>query len=137
MKDNKNLENTQTEENTTETAGQQEERTFTQEEVNEIVQKRLARERERAGAGTETTDKERLLEERELKVMAKEVLLNEGLPSSLADVLKFSDEKTLKEAIETIKNLEDKPQKAWAEKVTGMRSSRTDIFREAMGLNHK
>ena len=89
-----------------ETANQQEgnEKTFTQAEVDEIIRKRLARERRKTETESNTDgeqetgdDREKTLEERELRVMAKEKLLDSGMPSNLADVLRYSDEKSLEQ----------------------------------------
>ena len=89
----------------------------TQEEVDEIIKKRLARERKKTESEQlPETDREKNLEQRELTMMAKEKLLDEGMPLDLAGVLKFSDEKTLEEAIETIKNLSKEAPKAWGQR---------------------
>lgn len=126
-----------------ETADQQEsnEKTFTQAEVDEIIRKRLARERRKAETESNTDgeqdtgdDREKTLEERELRVMAKEKLLDSGMPSNLADVLRYSDEKSLEKAIEAIKNLKQEPRKAWAERMDAHHSPGIDPIRKAMGL---
>lgn len=126
-----------------ETANQQEgnEKTFTQAEVDEIIRKRLARERRKTETESNTDgeqetgdDREKTLEERELRVMAKEKLLDSGMPSNLADVLRYSDEKSLEKAIEAIKNLNQEPRKAWAERMDAHRSPGIDPIRKAMGL---
>lgn len=74
---------------------------FTQEEVNEIIKKRLMREKgkeERKGAGDEITEREKSIEEREVLVSAREnrvaccELANEkGYPKELLDILDTSD----------------------------------------------
>ena len=118
------------------------EKTFTQEEVDEIVRKRLARERKRTGAdgsldGNNTgDDREKALELRELKLTAKEKLLESGMPVSLADILRYDDEESLEKAIETIKNLEKNREapKAWGQRQNGRKSSDADQIRKAMGL---
>ena len=128
MADNEKM-NTQNEE-------KQEPKTFTQEEVDEIVRKRLARERKKAdvGEGVEPgTDREKSLDARELRIMAREKLQDSGMPMSLADVLKYSDEESLEEAIEIIKNLDNEPRKSWGQRQSG-RKTDTDKVREAMGL---
>lgn len=79
-------------------AGQ--ERRFSQEDVNEIVQKRLARERERfeAASGGAFLENLRRLEERELVLTQKELraearerLVQAGLPAAAADFLHCAD----------------------------------------------
>lgn len=125
-----------------------EEKTFTQEEVNRIVQERLAR--DRRGRGSEENaeesysgnDRERSLEERELHLMARERLFNEGLPSQLADVLKYSDEASLDEALEVIKELNfskaDAPKgKSWGQRQGSRGVSEDTKIRKAMGLDRK
>lgn len=135
MDENKRFETQQNEENS------QEQKTFTQEEVNEIVQRRLAREQQKKrDSDPDLADRENTLEERELKVMAREKLLDEGLPRDLADVLRYSDEESLNTAIETIKNLnmERVSPKAWGERVSrGKAGSTDDPIREAMGLTRQ
>lgn len=127
------------------TAEQQEntEKTFTQAEVDEIVRKRLARERKKAGIDDNSdsdnagNDKEKSLEDRELRLMAKEKLLDSGMPTSLADILRYSDETSLEKAIETIKNLEKNQgtPKAWGQRQNARKSDNGDPIRKAMGLN--
>lgn len=122
-----------------------EEKTFTQDEVDEIIRKRLARERKKSGSGEDTrSDRERTLDERELHLMARERLFDEGLPSQLADVLKFTDEDTLDAALEVIKelnlsNTEPQKSKAWGMRQSSRKSSDGEAqqIRNAMGLNHK
>lgn len=105
-------------------------KTFTQEEVDEIIKKRLARERKKAESEQEPgKDREKNLEQRELTLMAKEKLLDEGMPLNLASVLKFSDEKTLEEAIETIKNMNKESPRAWGQRQQS--SVKHDAIRDA------
>ena len=124
---------------------QSQEKIFTKEEVNRIVQERLARDRkareaEQDSVGMEKsiTDREKALEERELKLMAREKLMDEGLPIDLADILSYSDEKTLEEVIDKIKKINGIRYSgaSWGERISGGTSrSRHDSIREAMGLN--
>lgn len=125
--------------------GEHEERTFTQQEVDEIVKNRLARERKRAGTGEDArSDREKSLEERELRLMAREKLFDEGLPSQLADILKFTDEGTLDAALNIIKelnlsNTEPQIPKAWGERQGARKSKGTEEqqIRDAMGLSQR
>ena len=129
------------------TAEQQEnneEKTFTQDEVDEIIRKRLARERKKSGSGEDPgADRERSLEERELHLMAREKLFDEGLPSQLADILKYSDEESLEVALEVIKGLnfgsEAPKAKSWGQRQSagGTQLTEASRIRDAMGLNHK
>ena len=111
---------------------------FTQDEVNEIVRKRLERERKKTGSDDQTdsgTDRARTLEERELKVMAREKLFEAGLPASLADVLRYNDEKSLEKAMEEIKNLNQGAPKAWGQRQSRGGGTKSDPYRKAMGLD--
>lgn len=87
--------------NTTGTATeQQQEKTFTQEQVNAIVSKRLAE--DRTSRASEFDKREKELNQREMQIRAKELLAERGLPKNLADVLRYSDEESLKAAIDVI-----------------------------------
>lgn len=133
MEDNERME---------ETLDRGEERTFTQEEVEEIVKKRLARERKKAARGADgedpLTERENSLAERELRLTARERLQEEGLPMSLADVLRYVDEETLDKAIEAIRNLNTEGPKAWGQRQSGVgRNPVENQIRKAMGLDRK
>lgn len=125
--------------------GEHEEKTFTQQEVDEIVRSRLARERKRAGTGEDTrSDREKSLDERELHLMARERLFDEGMPSQLADILKYTDEDSLDAALEVIKGLnlsnsEAPKAKSWGQRHSSAGGSDAEALkiRDAMGLNRK
>lgn len=87
-----------------------EDKTFTQEEVNNIVSKRLAEEKTKLEAGISQREQE--LTRKELELTAKSKLKDIGLDSSVISYLKFEDEATLDEAIEALKGLKpkDEPQ---------------------------
>lgn len=85
---------------------QEMEKTFTQDEVNRIVSERLSRDRVKTVTDLDKREKELL--SRELALTAKEKLAESGLPKDLADILKYSDEKTLDAAIDAIKKLTPK-----------------------------
>ena len=124
----------------------QEERTFTESEVNEIVQNRLARERRKSDREDSGNDRETNLNDRELRIMAKEKLLDMGMSTKLADLLRYDDEESLEDAIEVFSSLiggtggnkEEKP-KSWGQRQNGagMRKTEAERIRKAMGLNHK
>ena len=78
-------------------------KTFTQEEVNRIVSDRLARDRDKRTA--ELEKREKAVKARELAVIAVEKLTAAGLPKEMAGVLKYDDEKTLDEAIDTLSHM--------------------------------
>lgn len=140
MEESKSLETTRQDK---ERQDSQEAKTFTQEEVDEIVKKRLARERRRADTFEQEQteiDKTRDLRERELKIMAKEKLLDAGMPTMLADILRYDDDESLEKAIETIKNLDLSKErgvpKGWGQRhSTSTRNA--DAIRKAMGLDRK
>jgi len=122
----------------------QEERTFTESEVNEIVQNRLARERRKTDRADSGNDRETNLNDRELKIMAKEKLLDMGMPTKLADLLRYDNEESLEEAIEAFNSLiggtgknEEKP-KSWGQRQHGSkRNTESEKIRAAMGLSYK
>lgn len=76
------------------------EKTFTQEQVNAIVSRRLAEEKAKGEAALNKRETE--LNQREMQIRAKELLAEKGLPKNLADVLRYSDEESLKAAIDVI-----------------------------------
>ena len=90
--------NTQTEgNNTQQTAGDSTEpKTFTQEEVNRIVQDRLAR--ERRGTGQTIEERELDLTRRENRMKCAEKLTEAGYPKELLDILDTSNAETFSDA---------------------------------------
>lgn len=78
----------------------QQEKTFTQEQVNAIVGKRLAE----AKASNESllNKRENELNQREMQIKAKELLAERGLPRELASVMRYDDEESLMKAIDII-----------------------------------
>lgn len=132
----------------------QQEDTFTEEQkerINAIVSKRLNE--DRAKRSVEYSKREEELNQREMQIRAKELLSERGLPKSLADVLKYSDEKSLIAAIDVIEHTrgfkdssaenEQNEQATGKFKYEGFRPiekgafheyDAKDPFREAMGL---
>lgn len=88
--------------NTTGTAPETQEKTFTQEQVNAIVSRRLAE--DRASRASEFDKREKDLNQREMQIRAKELLSERGLPKNLADVLRYDSEESLKAAIDVIEH---------------------------------
>lgn len=129
--------------NTTGTAPeQQQERTFTQEQVNAIVGKRLAEARSSQEADLNRRETE--LNQRETQIRAKELLAERGLPKELADVLKYTDEDSLVSALNVIERTKvfkkNKPNNGIIIEPNPLPSrSDSDIignsFRKAMGLD--
>lgn len=98
------LQNTNT--NTSAGAGMGEhegQKTFTQDDVNRIVQDRLAK--DRAKASEEMSKKEQELEQREFKLNSRQKLIDRGYPDSLLDALNCSSKETFEKALDTIDNL--------------------------------
>lgn len=133
--------------NTVSAQGETTEKTFTQAEVDDIVKNRLARERKVKTDGGDFSEREKALNDREIRLMAREKLFDKGLPADLIDVMKFSDEKTLDEAIEKIEKIIGKThsdteeqndqtiKKSWGMPVSkGKPSKGGDPYRKAMGL---
>ena len=78
--------------------GMEPERTFTQEEVNRIVGERLARARQ-TPEDDGLAAREEEIQRRELAIQAQEMLMKKGLPKDLADILHFTDGKSLEDVI--------------------------------------
>lgn len=125
---------------------QNSERTFTQEEVEEIIGKRLARERKKYERETGTTEpdegkndvskKESELISRELQIMAKEKLLEMNMPLELASCLKYDDKESLEKAIETINKIYEPKEspRAWGRRQSSSMIKKVDNVRDAFGL---
>lgn len=96
-------------------AEKQEARTFSQEEVNAIVQKRLAEEKGKAQkqqASPEADERDKVLQERENKLVlserkfnAKQLLAEERLPTELIDFLDYSTDDTYKDSITKLSDI--------------------------------
>ena len=86
------------------------ERTFTQDEVNRIVQDRLARERDKLTGQTkkderEKDEREKALEAREARLDCREYLDSKGYPAALLEVLDSSDTAKFKAAADKLVEL--------------------------------
>lgn len=79
------------------------EKTFTQEDVNRIVQERLAK--AKSSSEADFTRREQELVQRELHMTAKEVLAEKGLPVQLIDALNCSDKETMEKSISVIEKV--------------------------------
>ena len=96
-------------------AEKQEARTFSQEEVNAIVQKRLAEEKGKAQkqqSSSEVDEREKALCERENKLAiserqftAKQLLADEKMPAELIDFLDYSTDESYKESITKLSDI--------------------------------
>lgn len=81
----------------------QSEKTFTQEQVNAIVGKRLSE--QKATLSAELDQREQKIAAKELGLKAVEILATKGLPKELAAVLRYSNEEELKAAVEEVGKL--------------------------------
>lgn len=95
MNNNQNTEGTAPEE--------MQEKTFTQEQVNAIVGKRLAEQKLQHESAL--AEKEKELNKREMSLKAKELLAEHGMSKELASVLKYDNEEELLQAINAIKDV--------------------------------
>lgn len=90
------LQNTSTEGTQTSTDG----KTFTQEDVNRIVQERLAKEK---GKGNDELDKRAAeLDKRERKMNAVQKLRDNGLPDYLVEALNMETDESFQKSMEAI-----------------------------------
>lgn len=98
------IQNTSTEGTQTGTEGTQQERTFTQDDVNRIVQERLAKERSKAtGNGEDELAKRAAeLDLRERRITAREKLRENGLPDYLTDALNMNSDEEFQKSMEAI-----------------------------------
>lgn len=87
-------------------------KTFTQEEVNTIVQDRLAK--EKAKYEKQLEDMQADVARREKRLDAQEKLKEKGLPAELVDLVNLNDEKSFNTSLElierTYKQEQPKPQ---------------------------
>ena len=118
---------------------QEGEKTFTQEDVNRIVGKRLAEEKTKSEADLERREKE--LKQKELDYEIKAALRDKGLPPELAAVLKYTDSDSIKSAVESIAALKGGTDTVRTPFRTGMRHGDEEVvdpdavrIRRAMGL---
>lgn len=95
MEDNNATNNTQ---QGAQQAGQAGERTFTQEDVNRIVQERLAR----AKTSSEPDERELELQRRENALYVSEQIAANGLPKELSEEFKGMDKATIDKCIKII-----------------------------------
>ncbi len=89
--------------------GQRPPKTFTEEEVNAIVQKRLNREREKLTKAFEEGTRESDLDERERKILRRELkadtlekLAENGMPAGLADLVSYDSAEECEKSLQTV-----------------------------------
>lgn len=78
-------------------------KTFNQDQVNAIVQKRLAEDREKASK--ELDEREQELLQREFRLNSRQKLIDRGYPEDILDALNCSDEKSFDRALDIIDGL--------------------------------
>lgn len=118
------------------------EKTFTQEQVNQIISDRLARDRAKGEAAL--AEREQQLAQRELLLTAKEKINEMGLPAELVDALNVSSPEALEKALSIVKTVMDKhksearPMKFSgakpAESLSRAKNTGDSSLRKAMGL---
>lgn len=141
-------ENDQGKEGTDKETGTQQSKTFTQEELDKIVQGRIAKERkswekqledqrteaqklesmsekdkkkyQEAKRIKELDDREKAITKRELTAQAKVQLADKGIPTELAEILNFTDADSCKKSIEVVeKAFQTAVEKVVEEKIKG------------------
>lgn len=110
MEENTNMtEQTQAENmgNESEVQGQEAAKTFTQDEVNRIIQERLERAKKQATKDQESeyAQKAAELQAREMKLLVKEQLSERGMPRELADIITCTDENDLKAKLDALQKI--------------------------------
>jgi len=90
--------------------GQGTERLFTQDELNSIIQERLARERAKAEPTPEEM-READLKSREAKMTCREFIADKGYPSALLDILPTNDAEAFQKAVKALDNAIGLPSK--------------------------
>ncbi len=110
--DEHNVQNTETS-GTPENETREDVKTFTQEEVNEIIEKRLNRERKKFTSMINADDpREHELEERrhaldvrEMRLDALEILEKKGLPAESLELLNYTDKESCERSIEILEKV--------------------------------
>lgn len=120
-------------------------KTFTQDEVNSLIQARLARAKEQAGKDAKAEYDQKLgeLQARELKLIMKERLDAREMPRELADVLTCVSEEDIDKKLDALHKIYGdsvkKAPKGFRIGAPGGPETRTgprlDAIRDAMGLN--
>lgn len=125
-------------------------KTFTQDDVNRIVQERLAKDREKTSK--ELGEREQELAQREFRLNSRQKLIDKGYPESLLEALNCNSEKEFDKALEIIDGLmeerlaskkDDEKQaqleagraKPFTGPLKPFRAANTDPIRKAMNLN--
>lgn len=93
---------------------QKQSKSYSQEDVDEIVKKRLARERKKLSSmlteeeqTSELVERERNILKRELMADAKLTLIDHGLPGSLAEILNYDSKEDHEENLKKVMDIFD------------------------------
>jgi hypothetical protein len=118
-------------------AAQQQDKTFTQDDVNRIIQERLAK--EKAKGDSTLAEREQELAKREFQLKAKEILAEKKLPAEILGAIKCDTEEELNASLALLEEQFDigssKPvPKVIAGGTGGSNPGHSDQVREAMGL---
>ena len=97
----------------TEPTGEETGKTFTQEEVDRIIEKRLNRERKKFSSllngddlrEIELAEREKALEIKELRADAKGTLAEKGLPMAALELLNYTDKESCEKSIEALETV--------------------------------
>lgn len=112
------------------------ERTFTQEEVNTIVQDRLAK--EKVKYEKQLSDMQAEVSRREKRLDAQQMLKEKGLPDELIDLVRLDNDDAMNTSLELLSRTYIKPEAT--PKITGASPARSqqisedDMLRQAMNL---
>lgn len=108
-------------------------KTFSQEQVNQIVSERLAK--EKAKTDSAFAEKERELALREFKLNAVQQLEGKGLPANLYDALNTSSPEAFNKSLEILtEHMNAKETPRIVAVAPANKSSGSDPIRDAMGL---
>lgn len=127
--------NTEQQGNAQETEKANQEKTFTQEEVNRIVQERLAR----VKTPQEPDAREQELQQREAALYAREQIIENNLPNELLEEFKGMNRETIDKCIKVVTPYIRKAQEPILNAVgpTGETTGGESAIRKAMGLQRK
>lgn len=109
----------------------QEDKTFTQDEVNKIISERL--ERERSKRDKELLKREEAVSRRELQADVKDYLKSQNLPDEWMQVIDYNTLDEFKEKLEAINSVAAKSIKGYTPKY-GKKSEQDSSIARAMGL---
>lgn len=128
-------------ENNNMTANQQEERTFSQSELNAIIGKRLSEQKQQQES--ELAKREQELKEKEFRFNSRQKLIERGYPEDLLDILNCGDEASLDKSLSVIDKIigerSTAPSDIRITSLKGMdhvqRNFKDENIRSAMGLS--